>query len=395
MAKQCKKSNDTYKINFGPQHPATHGVLRLVLELKGETVVKADPHIGFLHRGTEKLIEYKTYAQALPYFDRLDYVSPMCQEYSYVLAIESLLKITPPKRAMYIRVMFAELTRILNHLLNITTFALDIGAMTPLLWAFHEREKIMQFYEAVSGARMHAAYFTPGGVANDLPPGLIDQISIFIEKMPKKIDEIESLLTENHIFKQRTVGIGGISKNKAINFGYTGPCLRATGILWDLRQTEPYDIYSEIDFQIPTGTNGDCYDRYMVRVFEMRESIKIVNQCIAKMPNGDFIIEDQKICPPNKKKIQTSMESLIHHFILYSQGYNVPKGEVYKATEAPKGEFGVFIVADGTNRPYKCKIRSSGFPILSSLDILCKNAAVSDVSAILGSIDIVLGDIDR
>lgn len=385
----------TYTLNFGPQHPAAHGVLRLVMELEGEIVHRADPHIGFLHRGTEKLIEHKTYLQALPYFDRLDYVSPICQEHAYILAVEKLLGIHPPKRAKYIRVLFSELTRILNHLLNIATFAMDVGAMTPFLWAFEEREIIMEFYERVSGARLHAAYIRPGGVHRDLPPLLLEDIQKFITRFPKVIDDIENVLTENRIFKQRTVDIGIITGEQAIDWGFSGPMLRGSDVAWDLRKSQPYEIYEELDFDIPVGKNGDCYDRYLVRVEEMRQSIKMIEQCLNQMPKGPVLIENPKVVPPSRLEMKTSMEAMIHHFKLYTEGFHVPKGEVYTAIEAPKGEFGVFLVSDGTNKPYRCKIRSPGFAFLQALEFMSKGHLLSDVVAIIGSMDIVFGEIDR
>lgn len=385
----------TYTLNFGPQHPATHGVLRLVLDLDGELVDKADPHIGFLHRGTEKLIEYKTYLQALPYFDRLDYVAPMNQEHAYILAVEKLAKIEVPRRAQFIRVLFSELGRVTNHLLNITTFAMDVGAITPLLYGFEEREKIMEFYERVCGARLHAAYVRPGGVHQDMTPELIQDIYAFTESCPKIIDDIEELLTENRIFKQRTVDIGVISAQDALDWGFTGPVLRASGVAWDLRKSQPYEIYDELDFDIPTAKHGDCYDRYLVRMAEMRESIKIIRQCIEKMPQGDIITSDHKISPPKRSDMKHSMESLIHHFKLYTEGFKVPAGECYAAVEAPKGEFGVYLISDDTNHPYRCKIRAPGFAFLQATEFLSKGHMLADVTAIVGSLDIVFGEIDR
>lgn len=390
-----KEERSTYTLNFGPQHPAAHGVLRMVMDLKGEIVERADPHIGFLHRGTEKLIEHKTYLQALPYFDRLDYVSPMNQEHAYILAVESLLGIKPPRRAQFIRVLFSELTRIMNHMLNISTFALDVGAMTPFLWMFEEREVIMGFYESVSGARLHAAYIRPGGVYRDMPDGLEDEIAKFCERLPNHFDDVETMLTENRIFKQRTVDIGIVSKEDALNLGFTGPVLRASGLPWDLRKSQPYEIYEELDFKIPTGKHGDCYDRYLVRIAEMRECVSIIKQCLEKMPKGPVILEDSKICPPPRKKIETSMEEMIHHFKLYTEGFHVPEGEVYRAVEAPKGEFGVYIRSDGTNRPSRCKIRAPGFAFLQGMNFLSKGHMIADAVAILGSLDIVFGEVDR
>jgi len=382
-------------MNFGPQHPAAHGVLRLVLELDGEVVERADPHIGLLHRGTEKLIEYKTYLQAVPYFDRLDYVSPMCMEHSFALAVEKLLGIEPPPRAKYIRVLYAEITRILNHLLNLTAFALDVGAITPLLWAFEEREKLMEFYERVSGARLHAAYFRPGGVHADLPAGLADDIRAWAAQFPARVTDLEHLLTENRIFKQRTVDIGIISAADAIDWGLTGPMLRASGVAWDLRKAQPYDVYETMDFDIPIGKNGDCWDRYLVRMEEMRQSLRIINQALDQMPGGPIKVNDRKVAPPPRAEMKNSMEALIHHFKLYTEGYHVPPGETYTATEAPKGEFGVYVVADGTNRPYRCKLRSPDFAFLQSTDFIGRGHMLADVVAIIGSMDIVFGSIDR
>lgn len=385
----------TMTLNFGPQHPAAHGVLRLVLEMDGEVIERADPHIGLLHRGTEKLIEYKTYLQALPYFDRLDYVSPMSQEHAYSLCVEKLLQCEIPIRAKYLRVLFCELTRILNHLLNVSSQALDVGAMTPLLWLFEEREKILEFYERASGARFHAAYIRPGGIAADIPEGLIEDIAKFIEQFPKYIDDVDELLTENRIWKQRTVGISEISIKQALDWGFSGPMLRAAGLAWDLRKSQPYEIYDQLDFDIPVGQNGDCYDRYLVRMAEIRQSISLVKQCIEKMPEGPIKTEDRKISPPPRKEMKMSMEALIHHFKLYSEGYHVPKGEAYVAVEAPKGEFGVYIVSDGTNRPYRCRIRAPGFAHLQALDFMAKGHMLADVAAIIGSLDIVFGEVDR
>lgn len=385
----------TYTLNFGPQHPATHGVLRLLLDLDGEVVEKADPHIGFLHRGTEKLIEYKTYLQALPYFDRLDYVAPMNQEHAYILAVEKLLDLKVPRRGQYIRVLYSELGRIMNHLLNITTFAMDVGAITPLLYGFEEREKIMEFYERVCGARLHAAYVRPGGVHKDMPPDLIEDIYKFTRTFPKVVDDLEELLTENRIFKQRTVDIGAISAQDAIDWGFTGPLLRASGVPWDLRKSQPYEVYDELEFDIPTGKFGDCYDRYLVRMVEMRESVKLIQQCIDKLPDGPFVTQDRKVTPPPRAEMKHSMEALIHHFKLYTEGFHVPAGEVYTAVEAPKGEFGVYLISDGTNRPYRCKIRAPGFAFLQATDFLSRGHMLADVTAIVGSFDIVFGEIDR
>jgi NADH-quinone oxidoreductase subunit D len=385
----------THTMNFGPQHPAAHGVLRLVLEMDGEVVERADPHIGLLHRGTEKLIEYKTYMQAVPYFDRLDYVSPMCQEHAFALATEKLLGIEVPKRGQYIRVLFAEISRILNHLLNLTTYAIDVGAITPALWGFEEREKLMEFHEAASGARLHANYFRPGGVAKDLPAGLDERIAEWAARFPKFIDDLETLLTENRIWKQRTVDIGVMPLDEALAWGWSGPCLRASGAAWDLRKSQPYDAYAEMEFDIPVGRNGDCYDRYLVRVAEMRESLKIIEQCLRRMPDGPVKVQDNKIVPPSRAEMKRSMEALIHHFKLYTEGYHVPEGETYTVVEAPKGEFGVYLIADGTNRPYRCKIRAPGFAHLQAMDRLAKGHMLADAVAIIGSLDIVFGEIDR
>jgi NADH-quinone oxidoreductase subunit D len=363
---------DSHAINFGPQHPAAHGVLRLILEMDGEVVERADPHIGLLHRGTEKLLEYRTYMQVVPYFDRLDYVSPMCEEHAFALAVEKLLDIHAPERAQWIRVLFAEITRVLNHLLNVTTYALDVGAITPSLWGFEEREKLMEFYEAASGARLHANYFRPGGVARDLPAGLEERIAAWAETFPTFVDELEELLTANRIWKQRTVDIGVMDAQQALAWGFAGPCLRASGVPWDLRRSQPYDKYAEVDFQVPVGRNGDCYDRYLVRLWEMRESVKIIRQCLAKMRPGPVKVQDRKFTPPRRAEMKRSMEALIHHFKLFTEGYHVPPGATYTVVESPKGEFGVYIVADGTNRPYRCKIRSTGFAILQARDVIAK-----------------------
>jgi NADH-quinone oxidoreductase subunit D len=384
-----------FTVNFGPQHPAAHGVLRLILEMDGEVVERADPHIGLLHRGTEKLIEYKTYLQAVPYFDRLDYVAPMNQEHAFALGVEKLLKITPPIRAQYIRVLYAEIGRILNHLLNITTFAIDVGAVTPSLWAFEEREKLMEFYERVSGARMHANYFRPGGVHQDLPDGLADDIYAYTEKFPRFLSDIENLLNENPIFKQRTVDIGIVNKEDAIAWGFTGPMLRASNVAWDLRKARPYDMYDKMEFDVPVGLTGDCYARYLVRVAEMRESNKIMQQCLKQMQPGPIKVDDRKVSPPPRAEMKSSMEAIIHHFKLYTEGYHVPAGETYTAVEAPKGEFAVFLVSDGSNRPYRCKIRAPGFAHLQASDMMCKGHMLADAVAIIGSMDIVFGEIDR
>ncbi len=385
----------TFTVNFGPQHPAAHGVLRLVLEMDGEVVERADPHIGLLHRGTEKLIEYKTYLQALPYFDRLDYVSPMSQEHAFALGVEKLLGIEVPPRAKYIRVLFSEITRILNHLLNVTTFALDVGAITPLLWGFEERERLLEFYERVSGARFHSAYFRPGGVHQDMPAGLAEDIHGFCESFPSRIDDLEELLTENRIFKQRTVNIGKVSAADALDWGFTGPMLRASGVPWDLRKAQPYETYAEMDFDIPIGKNGDCWDRYLVRMEEMRQSLRIVKQALEKMPSGPFVVNDRKVTPPPRAEMKSSMEALIHHFKLYTEGYHVPAGETYTAVEAPKGEFAVYLVSDGTNRPYRCKIRTPDFAFLQATDFLGRGHMLADVVALIGAMDIVFGSIDR
>ena len=389
------KETKTLKLNFGPQHPAAHGVLRLILELDGEVVEKADPHIGLLHRGTEKLIENKTYMQAVPYFDRLDYVAPMNQEHAFALAIEKILKIEVPIRAQYIRVIFCEIGRILSHILNITTQALDVGALTPSLWGFEERETLMTFYERVSGSRLHANYFRAGGVHQDLPRGLAEDIAKFCRGFPKIIDDIENLLTDNRIFKQRNVNIGIVSKQDALDYSFSGVMLRGSGVPWDLRKSQPYESYSQFDFKIPIGKNGDCYDRYLCRIEEMRESIKIINQCLDSMPSGPVKSTDGKITPPSKKEIKNSMEALIHHFKLFTEGYRVDKDEIYTAVEAPKGEFGVYLISDGTSKPYKCKIRAPGFSHLQAMDYLIKGHMLADVPAVLGSLDIVFGEIDR
>jgi len=388
-----------FTINFGPQHPAAHGVLRLVLELDGEVVERVDPHIGLLHRGTEKLIEQKTYLQAIPYFDRLDYVAPMNQEHAFCLAAEKLLGVTVPRRGQLIRVLYSEIGRILSHLLNITTQAMDVGALTPPLWGFEEREKLMVFYERASGSRMHAAFFRIGGVHQDLPPKLINDIDAWCDAFPQVLDDLETLLTGNRIFKQRNVDIGVVSLEDAWKWGFSGVMVRGSGAAWDLRKSQPYECYAEMEFDVPIGKNGDCYDRYCIRVEEMRQSTKIMKQCIAKMlaadGQGAVAVEDNKIFPPRRGEMKRSMESLIHHFKLYTEGFRVPEGEVYAAVEAPKGEFGVYLVSDGSNKPYKCKIRAPGFAHLQAMDFLCKGHLLSDVSAILGSIDIVFGEVDR
>ncbi len=386
---------DVTTINFGPQHPAAHGVLRLVLDLDGEIVTRVDPHIGLLHRGTEKLIEHKTYLQALPYFDRLDYVAPMNQEHAFCLAVEKLLGLEVPKRGQYIRVLFSEIGRILSHMLNVTTQALDCGALTPPLWGFEEREKLMVFYERASGSRMHAAYFRTGGVHQDLPQELIDDLHAFCDHFPKALDDIDNLLTGNRIFKQRNVDIGVINRAEAEMWGMTGVLLRSTGVAWDLRRAQPYECYSELDFKVPVGRNGDCFDRYLMRMEEMRQANHLMKQCLEKMTPGPVVNEDHKITPPRRGEMKRSMEALIHHFKLYTEGVHVPAGEVYVAVEAPKGEFGVYLVADGSNKPYKCKIRAPGFAHLQAMDHICKGHLLADVSAILGSLDIVFGEVDR
>ena len=384
-----------FTLNFGPQHPAAHGVLRLVLEMNGEVVQRADPHIGLLHRGTEKLIEYKNYLQALPYFDRLDYVSMMCQEHGYSLAVEKLLRCEVPLRAQYIRVLFSEITRILNHLLALTCHAMDVGALTPFLWGFEEREKLMEFYERVSGARLHAAYIRPGGVAQDLPLGLSEDIYRFARQFASRIDEMEEMLTGNRIWKQRLVDIGVVTSDQALDWGFSGVMLRGSGVAWDLRKTQPYDVYDKMDFQVPVGSRGDCYDRYLIRVEEMRQSLRIILQCLQEMPQGEVKADDRKITPPPRTHMKTSMESLIHHFKLYTEGFSVPAGETYTSVEAPKGEFGVYLVSNGTNRPYRCKIRAPGFAHLQGIDFMSKNHMLADVVTIIGTQDIVFGEVDR
>jgi len=389
------KKIKNFTINFGPQHPAAHGVLRLVIELKGELVRRADPHIGLLHRGTEKLIEYKNYSQALPYFDRLDYVSMMSQEHTYCLAVEKLMNVKLPLRAQYIRVLFAEITRVLNHLLAVGCHAMDVGAMTPFLWAFEEREKLMEFYERVSGARMHSAYFRPGGVQFDLPKGLLDDIYLFIEQFHIRLEEMEEMLTENRIWKQRLVDIGVVSADYAYSWGFSGVMLRGSGVDWDLRKSQPYEVYDRCSFTVPVGTNGDCYDRYLIRMIEMRESLKIIEQCLNLMPEGCFKSEDKKLVPPSRSDMKQSMEALIHHFKFYTQSFRIPAGETYSASEAPKGEFGVYLISDNTNRPYRCKIKAPGFNHLQSLDFMAKDHLIADVVTIIGTQDIVFGEIDR
>jgi NADH-quinone oxidoreductase subunit D len=384
-----------FTLNFGPQHPSAHGVLRLVLEMDGEVIERADPHVGLLHRGTEKLIEYKTYLQAVPYFDRLDYVAPQNQEHAFALAVEKLLGIEVPPRGRHIRVLYAEIGRVLNHIFTVCAFAMDVGAMTPMLWGFEERERLMEFCERVCGARLHMNYFRPGGVSMDMPEGLAADIWEWSERFPRFIDDLEALLTDNRIFKQRTVDIGIISADDALNWGFSGPCLRASGVPWDLRKAQPYDGYDGFDFDIPVGKHGDCYDRYLVRVIELRESLKIIRQCLERMPAGPVRYDDRKISPPPRAEMKHSMEALIHHFKLYTEGYHVPAGETYTVVEAPKGEFGVYLVADGTNRPYRCKIRAPGFAHLQAMDFLTRGHMLADVVAVLGSLDIVFGEIDR
>ncbi|XP_065370710.1 NADH-ubiquinone oxidoreductase 49 kDa subunit-like [Calliphora vicina] len=382
-------------LNFGPQHPAAHGVLRLVMELDGETVMRCDPHIGLLHRGTEKLIEYKTYTQALPYFDRLDYVSMMCNEQCYSLAVEKLLNIEVPLRAKYIRTLFAEITRILNHIMAVGTHALDVGALTPFFWLFEEREKMMEFYERVSGARMHAAYIRPGGVSLDMPLGLMDDIYEFASKFAERLDEVEDVLTTNRIWVQRTADIGVVSAEEALNYGFSGVMLRGSGIKWDLRKQQPYDAYDLVEFDVPIGTKGDCYDRYLCRVEEMRQSLRIIDQCLNQMPSGEIKTDDAKVTPPSRSEMKTSMEALIHHFKLFTQGYQVPPGATYTAIEAPKGEFGVYLVSDGSSRPYRCKIKAPGFAHLAALNHVGRQHMLADIVAIIGTLDVVFGEIDR
>ncbi len=392
-------SERNFTINFGPQHPAAHGVLRLVLELDGEVVERVDPHIGLLHRGTEKLIEHKTYLQAIPYFDRLDYVAPINQEHAFCLAAEKLLDLAVPKRGQVIRVLYCEIGRLLSHLLNVTTQAMDVGALTPPLWGFEEREKLMGFYERASGSRMHAAYFRVGGVHQDLPPKLIDDIGAFCDPFLKVCDDLEELLTENRIFKQRNVDIGVIKLEDAWAWGFSGVMVRGSGAVWDLRKAQPYECYSEMDFDIPVGKNGDCYDRYCIRMEEMRQSVRIMKQCVEKLHSpdaqGPVVAEDNKITPPRRGQMKRSMESLIHHFKLYTEGFHVPAGEVYAAVEAPKGEFGVYLIADGSNKPYKCKIRAPSYAHLQAMDFMCRGHMLADISAILGSLDVVFGEVDR
>ncbi|ESQ84312.1 MULTISPECIES: NADH-quinone oxidoreductase subunit D [unclassified Asticcacaulis] len=394
-----EKGDDDRKftINFGPQHPAAHGVLRLVLDLDGEMVERVDPHIGLLHRGTEKLMESRTYLQNVPYFDRLDYVAPMNQEHAFVLAIEKLLGLEVPKRAQYIRVLFSEIGRILSHILNVTTQAMDVGALTPPLWGFEEREKLMVFYERACGARLHANYFRPGGVHQDLPPELIADMVTWCREFLPALKDIESLVTENRIFKQRNVDIGVVSKQQAYDWGFTGVMIRGSNIAWDLRKSQPYECYAELEFDIVLGKNGDCWDRYLCRVEEMKQSVKIMEQCLEKLKttSGPVLSTDHKVTPPRRAEMKNSMEALIHHFKLYTEGFKTPEGEVYACVEAPKGEFGVYLVSDGTNKPYRCKIRAPGFPHLQAMDWMNRGHLLADVSAILGSLDIVFGEIDR
>lgn len=387
-----------FNINFGPQHPAAHGVLRLVLELDGEIVERCDPHIGLLHRGTEKLMESRTYLQNLPYFDRLDYVAPMNQEHAWCLAIEKLTGTVVPRRGQLIRVLYCEIGRVLNHLLNVTTQAMDVGALTPPLWGFEEREKLMVFYERACGARLHAAYFRPGGVHQDLPPKLLADISAWTESFPAVLDDIEELLTENRIFKQRNVDIGVVSQQDALDWGFSGVMVRGSGLAWDLRRSQPYECYNEFDFRIPIGRNGDCYDRYLCRMEEMRESNGIIRAAVDKLGSAEAagdVMARGKLSPPRRDDMKTSMEALIHHFKLYTEGFHVPEGEVYAAVEAPKGEFGVYLVADGSNMPYKAKIRAPGFLHLQAMEALSKGHQLADVSAIIGTLDVVFGEIDR
>jgi NADH dehydrogenase I D subunit len=395
LKKELVKEIKNFTLNFGPQHPAAHGVLRLVLELDGEIVRRAEPHIGLLHRGTEKLIEYKNYLQALPYFDRLDYVSMLAQEHTYCLAIEKLVNVKIPERAQYIRVLFAEITRLLNHLLAVGCHAMDVGAMTPMLWGFEEREKLMEFYERVSGARMHAAYFRPGGVHTDIPKGLLSDIYLFKEQFKTRLVEIEELLTENRIWKQRLVDIGVVSLEDALDWGFSGVMLRGSGLEWDIRKSQPYEVYDKLDFDIISGINGDCYDRYLIRLFEMKQSVHIIEQCIEQIPFGPIKTSDHKIAPPSRFDMKQSMESLIHHFKFYTNGINVPASETYMGTEAPKGEFGVYLISNNQNKPYRCKIKAPGFAHLQALDLMSKGHMIADVVTIIGTQDIVFGEVDR
>ena len=384
-----------FTLNFGPQHPSAHGVLRLVLEMDGETIERADPHVGLLHRGTEKLIEYKSYQQAVPYFDRLDYVSPQNQEHAFALAVEKLLGVQAPPRGQYIRTLYAEIGRVLNHIFTVCAFAMDIGAMTPMLWGFEQREILMEFCERVCGARLHMNYFRPGGVSLDLPAGLAEDIWAWTEEFPKCIDDLEELLTENRIFKQRSVDVGVIDAAQALDWGFSGPCLRASGVAWDLRKAQPYDAYDRVEFDVPIGKHGDCYDRYLVRMYEMRECLKIIRQCLNEMPSGPVRVDDRKISPPPRGEMKHSMEALIHHFKLFSEGYCVPAGETYAAVEAPKGEFGIYLVSDGANKPYRLKCRAPGFPHLAALEEMVQGHMLADVVAVIGTADIVFGEIDR
>jgi NADH dehydrogenase I D subunit len=393
--KNLNRKMKHFTINFGPQHPAAHGVLRLLLELSGETVVRASPHIGLLHRGTEKLIEYKNYLQALPYLDRLDYVSMLAQEHSYCLAVENLMNCKIPKRAQYIRVLYSEITRILNHLLAVGCHAMDVGAMTPMLWAFEEREKLMEFYERVSGARMHAAYFRPGGVHFDLPIGLLSDIFLFVNQFKVKLLEIEEMLNDNRIWKQRLVDVGVVTSKQAQDWGFSGVMLRGSGVCWDLRKSQPYEVYSKLQFDVPVGRNGDCYDRYWVRVLEMKQSLSIILQCLEEMPFGLIKTDNSKIAAPMKSDIKKSMEALIHHFKIYTSSFSVPSKETYIGTEAPKGEFGIYLVANNTNKPYRCKIKAPGFAHLQALNFMSKGSMLADVVTIIGTQDIVFGEIDR
>ena len=393
--KHLLKELKSFTLNFGPQHPAAHGVLRLILELDGEVVKRADPHIGLLHRGTEKLIEYKTYLQALPYFDRLDYVSMMCQEHTYSLAIEKLSGLKVTKRAQYIRVLFAEITRILNHLLAVGCHAMDVGAMTPFMWAFEEREKLMEFYERVSGARMHAAYIRPGGITSDIPLGMLDDIFIFCDQFNLRLAEIEEMLTGSRIWKERLVDIGVVSAKDAIDWGFSGVMLRGSGVSWDLRKQQSYEIYSEIDFLIPVGNNGDCYDRYLIRIEEMKQSLNIIKYCINNMPQGSIKIGNNKMTAPSRLDMKIGMEQVIHHFKYYTEGFIVPHGETFTATEAPKGEFGIYLISNGKDKPYRCKIKAPGFAHLQALNKMSKGHMIADVVTIIGTQDIVFGEVDR
>lgn len=393
--KELDRELKNFTINFGPQHPAAHGVLRLILELDGEIVKRADPHIGLLHRGTEKLIEYKTYIQALPYFDRLDYVSMMAQEHTYSLAIERLGGIVIPKRAKVLRVIFAEITRILNHLLAVGCHAMDVGAMTPFLWAFEEREKLMELYERVSGARMHAAYIRPGGLSADIPVGFLDDLFLFVNQFNLRLDEMEEMLTGSRIWKERLVDIGVVTAKKAIDWGFSGVMLRGSGISWDLRKSQPYEVYSDIDFSIPIGNSGDCYDRYIIRIEEMRQSLVIIEKAMNMLTKGSIKIDDYKVSPPSRSEMKNSMEAVIHHFKIFSEGIILPASETYTATEAPKGEFGVYLISNNTTNPYRCKIKAPGFGHLQALNEMTKTHMIADVVTIIGTQDIVFGEIDR